>query len=331
MSDKPLGRLERVSLRHIWETEAQDFTPWLAREENLEELNQTLHLDLEFEAQEKTVGPFRADILCRNLGDDSLVLIENQLERTDHIHLGQLLTYAAGLHAVTIVWIAARFTEEHRAALDWLNEITGEHFRFFGLEVELWRIGKSDPAPKFNVVSQPNGWSKSVATGFRNLESQELSDVRQMQLAYWTALQKHLEGSDSPVVGSRSPRPRSWYSFKIGRAGFRLSAVMLRQRNSVRAELYISGEDAKRFFRLIESEKDDIERDFGGALAWEELPEKRAARIAVYLKNADPEKREDWMRQHQWLAEQLNKLHRVLADRVRRLNAEDWDDDQEAA
>ena len=331
MSDKPLGRLESVSLRHIWETEARDFTPWLAREENLEELGRALHLDLELEAQEKDVGPFRADILCRVPGDDSLVLIENQLERTDHIHLGQLMTYAAGLHAVTIVWIAARFTEEHRAALDWLNDITDESFRFFGLEIELWRIGGSDPAPRFNVVSQPNGWSKSVAKGFRNLESQALSDVRKTQLAYWTALQQHLEGADSPVSASQSPRPQSWYAFKIGRTGFWLAAGMLRQHNCVRAELYIAGEDAKRFFRLLESDKAEIEGDFGGTLTWEALPEKRDARIAVYLKDADPEKQEDWARQHRWLAEQLSQLHRTFADRVRRLNVEDWDDDQQAA
>ena len=146
-----LGRLERVKLREAWSTEAQDFTPWLAREENLAILSETLEVELQPEAQEKSVGPFRADILCRNADDGGTwVLIENQLERTDHLHLGQLLTYAAGLNAVTICWIAASFTDEHRAALDWLNEITDERFHFFGLEVELWRIGDSEPAPKFN-------------------------------------------------------------------------------------------------------------------------------------------------------------------------------------
>lgn len=329
MSDKALGRLERVALRHIWETEAQDFTPWLAREENLEELCQSLHIDLDLEAQEKSVGPFRADLLCRNRGDGSLVLIENQLERTDHIHLGQLLTYAAGLHAVTIVWIAAHFTEEHRASLDWLNDITDESFRFFGLEVELWRIDGSNPAPKFNVVSQPNGWSKSVASGFRNLESKELSDVRKMQLDYWTAFQKHLAETNGPVTGNQSPRPRSWYSFKIGRAGFWLTAAMLRLRNSIRAELYISGENAKRFFQILESEKQEIENDFGGALVWEPLPDKLDARIAVYLPDTDPAKREDWCRQHEWLAGQLNKLHQVFSSRVPNLDIEDWDDSRQ--
>jgi hypothetical protein len=115
---KPLGKLESVELRDIWDTEDRDFTPWLAKESNLELLAKTIGMELGLEAQEKDVGPFRADILCKSMDDDPWVLIENQIERTDHRHLGQLLTYAAGLQAVTIVWVASKFTEEHRAALD---------------------------------------------------------------------------------------------------------------------------------------------------------------------------------------------------------------------
>src|SRR5262249_33441872 len=153
-----LGRLERVGLREIWKNEAADFTPWLANEQNLKLLGDTLGIELHFEAQEKDVGPYRADILCRDTSDDSWVLIENQLSPTDHSHLGQILTYSAGLGAVSIVWIAERFTDEHRAALDWLNEISGENVQFFGLEIEVWRIGESARAPKFNVVAKPNDW-----------------------------------------------------------------------------------------------------------------------------------------------------------------------------
>src|SRR5262245_40043571 len=170
----PLGRLESVDLRKIWTSEASDFTPWLARPENIAELANTLDMDLEVEAQERAVGPFRADILCKDISTNRWVLIENQLERTDHHHLGQLLTYASGLEAVTIVWIAARFTEKHRSTLDWLNKITDDRFRFFGLEVELWRIGDSPAAPKFNVVSKPNDghtqWRKQRARSMTQRE-----------------------------------------------------------------------------------------------------------------------------------------------------------------
>ena len=143
MANTPLGKLEPADLREAWTSEAGEFTPWLAKEENLALLGDTIGLELELEALEKNVGAFRADILCKDTASNSWVLVENQLERTDHTHLGQLLTCAAGLKAVTIVWIADRFTEEHRAALDWLNEITDDRFNFFGLEIELWRIGGS--------------------------------------------------------------------------------------------------------------------------------------------------------------------------------------------
>src|SRR3954470_11992661 len=190
MTNIDLGRLERVELRNIWLSEASDFTPWLARDENLAILGETLGIDLELEAQERPVGPFRADILCKDIGTDRWVLIENQLERTDHTHLGQLLTYASGLEAVTIVWISARFTEEHRSTLDWLNRITDDSFRFFGLEVELWRIGDSIAAPKFNIISKPNAWSHSVAQAARAIDEGELAETRVLQRNYWATLNK---------------------------------------------------------------------------------------------------------------------------------------------
>ena len=154
-----LGRLERVDLRKIWPDEAQDFTPWLAKKENLALLDETLGLELELEETEQSVGAFSADIVCRDAASESLVLIENQIEPTNHTHLGQTLTYAAGLDAVTIIWIASKFRDEHRAMLDWLNEKTEAQLSFFALEIELWRIGNSAPAPKFNIVARPNDWT----------------------------------------------------------------------------------------------------------------------------------------------------------------------------
>ena len=183
MTSDTLGRLTRVDLRDEWTSEDRDFTPWLAREENLAVLAETLGTDLELEAEEKTVGPFRADILCKDTNSNAWVLIENQLERTDHGHLGQLLTYASGLEAVTIIWIASRFTEEHRSTLDWLNRITDKGFHFFGLEIELWRIGDSAAAPKFNIVSKPNDWSRSISQAARAMDEAELSETRVMQRA----------------------------------------------------------------------------------------------------------------------------------------------------
>lgn len=330
MTQQPLGRLQHVELREIWASEATEFTPWLARPENLAILGETLVIDLELEAQERAVGPFRADILCKDIGSGDWVLVENQLERTDHTHLGQLLTYASGLQAVTIVWIAAQFTEEHRATLDWLNKITDESFRFFGLEVELWRIGDSPAAPKFNIVSKPNDWSRSVSRAARAIDDDELSATRTMQREYWIAFQSVVDAMGGPVTGNRKPRPSSWMNYAIGRSGFRLAAVMLRQKSQIRAELYIAGDDAKAFIHMLKEQKDTIERELGYPLEWEELPTRRDSRVGAYLDNVNPEDREDWPRQHQWLAEKLNDLHRVFYTRVKQLYADDWRPEEDA-
>ena len=320
MSGQNLGRLTRVELRDIWTSEATDFTPWLAREENLAVLGDALGIDLELEAQERSVGPFRADILCKDIGSNAWVLIENQLERTDHSHLGQLLTYASGLDAVTIVWIAARFTEEHRSTLDWLNKITDESFRFFGLEVELWRIGDSPAAPKFNIVSKPNDWSRSVAQAARAIDETELSETRRNQRAYWAAFQAVLNEVGGSVSGNRTPQPQSWMTYRIGRSGFALGAATNRRERWVRAEIYIGSEFAKVFFGQLHAQQQAIENELGYPLQWEELPERRDCRIAVYLNDTDASDQPDWPRQHEWLAGRLNEMHRVFSPRIRALD-----------
>ncbi len=324
MREEALGRLERVDLRTIWTSESSDFTPWLALPENLSVLSETLGVELELEAREKPVGRFSADILCKEVGSDRSVLIENQLEKTDHSHLGQLLTYSAGLHAVTIVWVAASFTEEHRAALDWLNQITEETVRFFGLEVELWRIGTSPAAPKFNIIAKPNDWSRSVAQAARSLESSEPSETRLLQQRYWAGLNAVLERAGGPVRGDRKPQLMSWMSFPIGRSSFGVNAAMNIRRRFVRAELYITGPHAKAFFWLLSEQKPQIEKELGFSLKWEDLPEGSDTRISVALDNVDAEDVEDWPRQHEWLAKSLNDLHRVFSRRVRELKAEQW-------
>ena len=324
MGEGVLGKLERVELRAIWSSEASNFTPWLASPENLSILSETLGVELEFEAREKAVGRFSADILCKEVGADRRVLIENQLERTDHSHLGQIITYCAGLSALTIVWIAANFTEEHRAALDWLNKVTDETVRFFGLEVELWRIGTSPPAPKFNIIAKPNDWSRSVAQAVRSAEQDEPSETRLMQQRYWAALNTALNNKGGPVKGDRKPQLMSWTSYPIGRASFSLNAAMNIRKRVVRAELYITGPNAKAFFWLLNEQKQQIEAEIGSQLKWEDLPEGRDTRISMELQGVDIEDEEDWPRQHEWLAASLNDIHRVLSRRIRDLKADDW-------
>jgi hypothetical protein len=178
-----LGRLQRVGLREVWPDEAVQFTPWLASAENLGLLGETIGMELIAEGTEAPVGGFAADIVARNVADNSVVVIENQLEQTDHAHLGQILTYLAGVDAKTVIWIARRIRDEHRAAVEWLNTNTIEAFRFFAIEVELWRIGESSPAPRFSVVVKPNAWIKAE----RAQQTQNSPEAIQ-HLIFWTAL-----------------------------------------------------------------------------------------------------------------------------------------------
>ena len=330
MNGKPLGRLEKVDLRDFWQSEAGDFTPWLAQEANIELLGEAIGIELEVEAQEKNVGPFRADILCKDTADAHWVLIENQLERTDHVHLGQLLTYAAGLNAVTIVWISARFTEEHRAALDWLNDITDERFNFFGLEVELWRIGDSLAAPKFNVVSKPNDWTRSVAESTRRISEGGLSETKELQLRYWTAFRALMESRESPV---RFPSPRAahWINCGIGRSFATLVPTVNSRDNLIGVEIYLKPPHAKAFFHLLAQDKPAIEAELGEALDWQELPTKKGARVFLGKEDTDPSDEADWPRQHAWLADVLERFNRVFRPRIAQLDADDWQPDDEVA
>ncbi len=257
----PLGKLERVEVKEVWESEPGGFTPWLGKEENIAFLSEAIGIELEVEAQEKAVGPFRADILCKDTASGSWVLIENQLEKTDHTHLGQLLTYAAGLDAVTIVWVSPAFTEEHRAALDWLNKITDERFNFFGLEIEAWRIGTSPVAPKFNIVSKPNDWAKTISNAVQG----PLSETKQLQLDYWSTL-KDLIDSRSKVLKAQKPLPQQWTNFAIGRAGFVLSASVDTVAKRIGVRLVIARPAAKTAFAQLQLQKSDIEREIGSPL-----------------------------------------------------------------
>lgn len=322
MATRDLGRLERVNLRDIWINETSDFTPWLAQEENLKLLGEAINLDLSLEAQEKNVGPFYADILCKDMASDNWVLIENQLEKTNHTHLGQILTYAAGLKTVTIVWVAEKFTEEHRAALDWLNEVTSKHINFFGLEIEVWRIGNSSPAPKFNVLCKPNNWAEEISD---RVNRTELTETKQLQLEFWTAFRRYLEENSSSLRATK-PFPQHWMNLALGRGGFQLTAIASLwnsdansyEKGEVRAEFAVTNSNAKAYFSALEAMRDDIEKDLGQTLTWHNPENKTACR--VYLRrDADLNDKNLWPEYHAWLLANLESLRRVFGPRVKQL------------
>jgi hypothetical protein len=315
-----LGRIERKNLRDIWEREDTEFTPWLALPENLKLLAETLRLDnLELEATEREVGRFSADIVARDAS--GLVLIENQIEPTDHKHLGQILTYLAGIEdAAIVVWIAQAFLEEDRAAIDWLNANTIDRFEFFGIELEVLQIGASPPAPNFNVVAKPNDWSRTVS---RVGESTPKNALRQLYLEYWSAFASYLKGNEKL---SKVPKPSSqqWMSFGIGRANFYLNTTFQREQSRIRVEL-LPADPGKMAFKKLLQQRAEIEQEIASTLTWDELSGKKSSRIAIYRENTDISDKASWPDQFRWYAQWLEDFRRVFTPRIRTLDLEGED------
>ena len=317
MTDPKLGRLAAVDIDTVWENEPAGFTPWLASRENLHILGEALGLRLELEAREEPVGAFRADMVCREAGNGVRVLIENQLGRSDHNHFGQILAYAAGLEAGAVVWLARRFTDEHRAALDWLNRIVGGKVRFFGLEIELWKIDDSRAAPRFNLVAAPEDGGSRPALPVPETPAGRAARSSQGHLDYWRAFLQRFDSAEGPFGGSRKPSDTARMCFATGRHGFLINAATTAQKRHLRVQLCVQGADAKQRFAPLEARRAEIEDELGHALEWEARPQARGCRVSCYLRDTDPDDMADWPRQHAWLAERINDFHRAFARRIR--------------
>lgn len=305
-----LGRLSRIDPREVWKSEAADFTPWLA--ENINRLAEALGLELEVTRSEAAVGDFSVDILARDLGSDRVVIIENQLQPTDHTHLGQIITYAAGLEAGVVIWISPEFREEHRQALDWLNRVHEGHTEFFGVLVELIRVDDSKPAVNFRLVAFPNQWSRAAAT-----RGAEVSPRRAAYQQFFQGLLDELR-DEHKFTNARAAQPQSWYSFSSGVRGF-VWAFAFKLRDRVGTELYIDTGDADRNEEILNElmkNRANIEKEFGEPLEWEPLDEKRACRVACYRPGSieDPPEKLDATRT--WAVDHLLRFKRVFGPRL---------------
>jgi hypothetical protein len=273
-----LGEIKKVRLRKIWKNEAYDFTPWLS--ENLERLGEALGLELEFEAKEVSVGPYSADILAKDAGTDKFVVIENQLEKTNHDHLGKCITYASVLDASAVIWVASTFTEEHKKALDWLNDHTSDEIAFYGVILELWQIDNSQPAVKFNVASTPNAIVRQAA---QRKEQGELSETRKRQLDFWTSFRDKL--ADTGKIRSiQTARPQYWFDVALGKSGIHLSNTFNTDRDEIGVRVYIGNKKADEWLPYFESKKESIELKIGESLEWNPNPDNRDKVIALTKK-----------------------------------------------
>lgn len=291
-----LGKIIEIEdLRTVWPHEALDFTPWLAQEENLSHLGDVLGLDISLEEMESSVGSFNADIVGIEEGTGKRIVIENQLESTNHDHLGKLITFAAGKSANILIWIVKRAREEHKAAIEWLNNHTDEDVQFFLVELKLLRIGNSDPAVKFEIIEQPNNWTKEAkkSNQQKNTNSQFLFD-------YWEAFNDYASQDESfnRYFKIRKPNADHWLSYAVGSSKYHIDTCIWTKKEEIQVEFYIR--DDKSIYHSLLEHKHEIEDETGIHLYWQELPTKKASRIST-SKKADLQNRDDWTNQFKWM------------------------------
>jgi len=307
------GEIKPVDIREIWPNEATDFTPWLV--DNIGRLGQALGMELEVQEHEADVGDFSLDVMAKDLGTGRTVVIENQLTETDHDHLGKLLTYAGGFDAGVLVWISKELRDEHRKALEWLNERTGPDVDCFGVVIEVIRIDDSKPALNFKPVVFPNEWQKDKGGG-RGVVSPKAEAYRE----YFQSLIDELR-TKHKFTGAKVAQPQNWYSFSSGVRGLIFSNSFA-QGGKVRAEIYIDLQDKdrnKKLFDRLREQQSEIKKDFGDSLSWERLDDRRACRIAVYREGSIdvPPAMRDELRE--WSIENLLKLKRLLLPKAKNL------------
>lgn len=312
----PLGKLERISLRKAWAHEAGEFTPWLAQSDNLTLLAESLGLnELELVGTEHPVGDFKVDILCSDNGGK--VIIENQLEKTNHTHLGQILTYAAGVGARKVIWLAESFRTEHVAALEFLNQHTTDELDFFAVEIELWRIGDSPMAPSFNVVVKPNDWAK---TGQQNAKAAATTTpTKQRQLKFWTGWQAWLQAKGS-TLRTQKPLPQHWTNIALGRSGIHLAASVNSRESRVGMEVYIGHENSKDMFKQLKAHQAEIDQALGCKLEWMELPDGHACRILQVRADSPLEEEDQWPVYYAWLEQAALRMSEVFRPLVKELS-----------
>lgn len=277
MINKNLGQFLKINLREIFKDEAKDFTPWLQK--NIHQLSEVIGVEINDIKKEEAIGDFNCDLIGIEINSGDKIIIENQLEATNHDHLGKLITYASGIGAKYIVWITSKIKKEHQQALEWLNENTETDLSFFGIELEAFTIDESKPAIKFKMVVEPNLWGREVRQ-----KTEQIDERHYKYLQFFTRLVSEYE-KIKPEWGHLTPRPYSWLGFGAGRTGFRFSWAF-RGNNQFSIELYIDTKDkdeVKEYFMELETYEAEINQKIH-ELEWEKLPDKRSSRVALYYK-----------------------------------------------
>ncbi len=312
-----LGTLEEVPLREIWPHEALNFTNWLAQEENIELLSNELNIDIEVVDTEVSTGKYRLDILARN-GDDETIVIENQLEHTNHDHLGKIITYASGLDATTIIWIVEDVEEEHRQAVNWLNEHLDDTINIFLCKIRLFRIGDSPAAPKFQVICEPNNWSKAV----KKVNDNKDSETDLIKLEYWTKLADYIRNHPEIHLKERKPTKHNFYDMKLTDVKSSLAHLSLTvntQKKNILTQIWI--EDNNDLFEYLFNNKEKIEEELCIELFWRNKENNKSSSIGIVC-NIDSTNKDNWDECIKWHIGMSDKFNQVIAPRIKEFEDE---------
>ncbi|PKY88578.1 DUF4268 domain-containing protein [Falseniella ignava] len=286
-SNIPLGKLIEVDIRELWAHEQYNFSNWLAKEDNIELLNEAVGLTLADIDKEVYVGSYRCDLVAVDETTGEKIIIENQLGSTDHDHLGKVITYASGLNATVIIWIVKEAREEHKSAIEWLNNNMAEEISFFLLEVKAYRIGDSLPAPMFKIVEKPNDFIKSN----KNVKNGDLSKTQAERLNFWTEFNRVVTERGKPF-NLRKATTAHWYDVAIGTSEALISITLVNKDGSIGVDLYVR--DNKDLFDSLYENKDEIESKLGFRMRWERLDDKKASRVKSYISGLNFNKQDNY-------------------------------------
>lgn len=283
-----LGKLKEIDIRTVWAHEQYDFSRWLATEENIKELGDVLNLSLTEIETEKFVGSYRCDIVCKDEITGKSVLIENQLEPTNHDHLGKIITYASGLDASVVVWVVASAREEHASAIEWLNKHTTSDVDFFLIEVHAYTIGDSAPAPMFKVIEQPNDFAKSVKS---LANSGDLNESQVRRLEFWNMLNDALDQKGKPFNKHKATTDH-WYTVAVGSSQCYISIDLVNKEHKIRVGLWVT--DNKEMYDMFYSHREEIEAAFGETLDWDRLDNKKASIFSTSIPGLNFNKQDNY-------------------------------------
>lgn len=283
-----LGLLKEVNVRDIWAHEQLDFSKWLSSEKNIGILGDTLNLSLSDIETEKFVGNYRCDIICKDEITGKNVLIENQLESTNHDHLGKIITYASGLDATVVVWIVTAARQEHASAIEWLNKHTDDDLSFFLLEIHAYTIGDSLPAPQFKIVEQPNDFSRTTKS---ISEKGKLSPTEENRIEFWGVFNDVVAERGKPF-NTRKPTKDHWYNVAVGSSQCHISIDLVNKEHKIRVGVWIP--DNKDLYDSLCLHKEEIESAMGTALSWDRLDDKKASMIYLYIPGLNFNKKDNY-------------------------------------